>query len=246
MPDRTDEERLARFVEKLWRIEMGLDAGPERTYEPEGYGVDFIYPQAARPIALEITTLKSPTGLSAQNAVKRWGPRLNAIAKQEELGYWWLHHDVSVNLKELFDEAVNIMRTGQSKGINPYHGWWMERKDHIRHGFDVWTTESPNAGSTDTSLRLAVTVLNNADKLAATKPRHETHLAIEVGYGQLARYPSEVHVPPRSRGFERLAAVDWVWVIPRVGQREDPTAWWATPGDKEWSTSQVEYDPSPG
>ena len=77
------------------------------------------------------------------------------------------------------------------------------------------------------------------------KPRHETHLAIEVDYGQIARVPSEVHVPPRDRGFERLAAVDWVWIIPRVGQPEEPTAWWAKPGDAEWNTSHVEYDPPP-
>ncbi|MCP4306947.1 MAG: hypothetical protein GY788_19130, partial [bacterium] len=39
--------------------ELGRESGSERHYEPGSYDVDFLYPQATPPTALEITSLRN-------------------------------------------------------------------------------------------------------------------------------------------------------------------------------------------
>ncbi len=241
MPDRHDEERLACFLEKLWHHEFGFDPGPERLYEPDGYSVDFVYPRGSRPTALEITSLRSAMWESGTEAARRYVPPLDRVASQEQLGDWRLHLSVAVNVKVVQLGALARMRRGENGG-GP--GWSVQRVADSPHRVRAVVTQWRQVGG-DPSLRLALTVLENIDKLAATKPAFETHLAISTDYGQLPRLPTDVHVPPREGGFEALAALDWVWVIPRVGQPDEPTAWFAQPGDLEWHTSHVDYDHAP-
>jgi hypothetical protein len=241
MPDRRDEERLARFIEKLWRHEFGFDPGPERLHEPAGYDVDFLYPRAHRPTALEITSLRSATWESGKEAARRYVPSLDAVASHEQLGDWRLHLTAAVNVKAVQAGALSLMRRGEDGGGT---GWRIERVADTPHQVRGVTTQWSRVGR-DPSLQLALTALENINKLAITKPAFETHLAISTHYGQLPRLPTDVHVPPCDGGFEALAALDWVWVIPRVGQPDEPTAWFAHPGDLEWHTSHLDYDHTP-
>jgi len=241
MPARRDEERLARFVERMWRSELDLDPGPERLHEPSPYDVDYLYPQAQHPAALEITSLRDATWESGTEAARRYVPQLDRIAEQEQLGDWRLRFDASVKVKTVQSAVLDLMRGGEDGGGA---GWSVERVAATPHRVIAPTMQWRQVGG-DPSLRLALTALENVDKLAATKPVYETHLAISSDYGQLPRVPTDVHVPPRSGGFEALDALDWVWVLPRVGQLDEPTAWFAQPGDLEWHTSHLDYDHTP-
>ncbi|MCP4963044.1 MAG: hypothetical protein GY925_27730 [Actinomycetia bacterium] len=108
MPDLADEERLARFVEKLWRRELGRESGSERHYEPGSYDVDFLYPQATPPTALEITSLRNEPWKSGTMAAKRHVPRLDQSARRGRHGHWRLQLDASVNVKEITADTLDL------------------------------------------------------------------------------------------------------------------------------------------
>ena len=241
MPDGRDEERLARFIEKLWRREFGFDPGSERLYEPAGYDVDFLYPTAHHPAALEITSLRSATWEGGQEAARRYVPLLDGVVSHEQLGDWRLRLTTAVNVKAVQAGALALMRRGEDEGGT---GWGIERVADKPHRVMGMMTQWSRVGR-DPSLQLALTTLENINKLAITKPVFETHLAISAHYGQLPRLPTDVHVPPCDGDFKALTALDWVWIIPRVGHPDEPTAWFAHPGDLEWHKSHVDYGDAP-
>ncbi len=135
MPNRTEEDRLARFVEKLWRHEMDREPG-KPDYEPyhRGLTVDFIYPSASPPLALEITTLPSSQAKAAESAGDKTVASLDKAAKDEGLGRWELLWNTTDNVDKLREQALVVMRSGSPGGMSPNTGWWVRPIDSPEHG----------------------------------------------------------------------------------------------------------------
>ena len=162
---------------------------------------------------------------------------LSELAKAEGLGHWELWHDDAVNLKDMEKQLTGIMRSRKSGGGGPFASWSMRRlgsiPDHVRTVTKSFTSTTSESFAID----LAETASANASKLADVRSDYETHLAIWADVGRLYRAPGYIRVPS-SEGA--VAAIKFIWVVPGYGTEDEPTLWWARPGDTAWKVSCVE------
>lgn len=235
MPDRAEEQAIAELVEGVWRSRLNIDPGPTRLYEPPGCGIDFIYPNASRPAALEVTSLVRSEHNARHQAARRHLRSLDEIAKNERLGSWVLWIGPGVHVKSIEAEAAQILRSRRSGPKRRASMWKLDRVRSDHHGVSVASTSTITRGGGDpsTTSRLATEIVRNMDKLAAAKPRYETHLAVSARRGFLEPDLHSVLVPG---GAGEFGALDWLWVIAWDAYPDEPRIWWARPGSHGWST----------
>ena len=244
--DRTDPElevALAIADASEWAVGRPLGVPTRHDDGSEPQMVDYLFEDAAPPVALEITAIVDSEFLETADVASKINERFDAHARDLGAGRWTIHFAAGTRLRPLIslmeqpmsdglDEEDSPLRRGLPDGVISVY---IEPRgaDEVQIGA---VNSSGNGRLRGFSAELSDAITENMAKLTKMAD-HERHLAIDM---QAMRASDPGETPPPTLP----EVLDHLWVMRRrvSATRKPPVVWVTEHGGTGWKVNAAPYE----